>query len=346
MLEVAHVVRRYGPVGGMERYVWELTHALSKLGVNVTVVCEKCFAAPEFNIKVVEFGEVKPKPRWLAMLRFSRNVRKWNNSSGKDYLIHSHERTGIHQITTIHGPSIKNRKKKLLDFLSIRIKAWEWLEKREVLGRQVLRVLPNSELVRADLIKHYPEVATHLGPIAHPGVIVSNEAPLRNVGSRTIGFIGKEWKRKGLPQAIKIFEEIYRSDPSARFLVAGADVEEVQPLFTGLPDGSYDLLGWIEPPEFFGKINTLVHPAKDEPFGMVIAEALESGVPVVISDVCGVASHLNKQHGYILPLDSNAWGECISILLKDTAREVEGLGLTWDSLALETVSLYKTIAKS
>ena len=346
MLEVAHVVRRYGPVGGMERYVWELTHALSKLGVNVTVVCEKCFAAPEFNIKVVEFGEVKPKPRWLAMLRFSRNVRKWNNSSGKDYLIHSHERTGIHQITTIHGPSIKNRKKKLLDFLSIRIKAWEWLEKREVLGRQVLRVLPNSELVRADLIKHYPEVATHLGPIAHPGVIVSNEAPLRNVGSRTIGFIGKEWKRKGLPQAIKIFEEIYRSDPSARFLVAGADVEEVQPLFTGLPDGSYDLLGWIESPEFFGKINTLVHPAKDEPFGMVIAEALESGVPVVISDVCGVASHLNEQHGYILPLDSNAWGECISILLKDTAREVEGLGLTWDSLALETVSLYKTIAKS
>jgi len=345
MLEVAHVVRRYGPVGGMERYVWELTHALSKLGVNVTVVCEKCFAAPEFNIKVVEFGEVKPKPRWLAMLRFSRNVHKWHNSSGKDYLIHSHERTGIHQITTIHGPSIKNRKKKLLDFLSIRIKAWEWLEKREVLGRQVLRVLPNSELVRADLIKHYPEVATHLGPIAHPGVIVSNEAPLRNVGSRTIGFIGKEWKRKGLPQAIKIFEEIYRSDPSARFLVAGADVEEVQPLFTGLPDGSYDLLGWMEPSEFFGKINTLIHPAKDEPFGMVVAEALESGVPVVISDVCGVASHLNEQHGYILPLDSNAWGECISFLLKDTARVVEGLGLTWDSLALETVSLYETIAK-
>ena len=346
MLEVAHVVRRYGPVGGMERYVWELTHALSKLGINVTVICEKCFTKPELNIKVIELGEVKPKPRWLAMLRFSRNVRKWNNSSGKDYLFHSHERTGIHQITTIHGPSIKNRKKKLLDFLSIRIKAWEWLEKREVLGRQVLRVLPNSELVRADLIKHYPEVATHLGPIAHPGVTVSNEAPLRNVRSRTIGFIGKEWKRKGLPQAIKVFEEIYRSDPSARFLVAGADVEEVQSLFTGLPNGSYDLLGWIEPAEFFGKINTLVHPAKDEPFGMVIAEALESGVPVVISDVCGVASHLNEQHGYILPLDSNAWGECISILLKDTAREVEGLGLTWDSLALETVSLYKTIAKN
>ena len=345
MLEVVHVVRRYGPVGGMERYVWELTHALSKLGVNVMVVCEKCFAAPESNIKVVELGEVRPKPRWLAMLRFSSNVRKWHESLGKDCLIHSHERTGIHQITTIHGPSIKNRKKKTLDFLSIRIQVWEWLERREMLGRQVLRILPNSALVKADLIKHYPEVVTHLGPIAHPGVTVSKEAPLRNVESKTIGFIGKEWKRKGLPQAIEVFEEIYRSDPSARFLVAGAEVEEVQPLFIGLPEGSYDLLGWVEPSEFFGKINTLIHPAKDEPFGMVIAEALEFGVPVVISDVCGVASHLNEQHCYILPLDSNAWGESVSILLNNTARLVEGLGLTWDGLALETISLYKTIAK-
>jgi len=345
MLEVAHVVRRYGPVGGMERYVWELTHALSKLGVNVTVVCEKCFAAPEFNIKVVELGEVTSKPRWLAMLRFSKNVRKWHMSSGKDYLIHSHERTGIHQVTTIHGPSIKNRKKKLLDFLSIRIKAWEWLERREVLGRQVLRTLPNSALVRADLIKHYPEVVTYLGPIAHPGVTVSKEAPLRNVESKTIGFIGKEWKRKGLPQAIKVFEEIYRSDPSTRFLVAGAEAEEVQPLFTGFPEGSYELLDWVDPLDFFGKINTLIHPAKDEPFGMVVAEALESGVPVVISDICGVASHLNDQHGYILPLDSNAWAKCVSILLSDTSRVVEGLGLTWDGLALETVSLYETFDK-
>ena len=345
MLEVAHVVRRYGPVGGMERYVWELTHALSKLDVKVTVVCEKCFAAPDSNIKVVELGEVKPKPRWLAMLRFSKNVREWHESSEKGYLIHSHERTGIHQITTIHGPSIKNRKKKLLDFLSIRIKAWEWLERREVLGRQVLRILPNSALVKVDLIKHYPEVLNHLGPIAHPGVKVSKEAPLRNVESKTIGFIGKEWKRKGLPQAIKVFEEIYHSDPSASFLVAGAEVEEVQPLFAGLPEGSYDLLGWIEPSEFFGKINTLIHPAKDEPFGMVVAEAVEFGVPVVISDVCGVASHLNGQHGYVLPLDSNDWVKCVSGLTRDTTRAVKGLGLTWENLAELHVDIYSALDK-
>lgn len=38
-LELLHVVRRYGPVGGMERYVWELTIELQRLGHEVTVVC-------------------------------------------------------------------------------------------------------------------------------------------------------------------------------------------------------------------------------------------------------------------------------------------------------------------
>jgi len=78
---------------------------------------------------------------------------------------------------------------------------------------------------------------------------------------------------------------------------------------------------------------------------MVIAEALELGVPVVISDVCGVASHLNEQHGYILPLDSNVWAECVSLLLNDTARLVEGLGLTWENLAELHVDIYSELDK-
>ena len=39
-MKILHVVRRYGPVGGMERYVWELTHELRKLGHEVEVLCE------------------------------------------------------------------------------------------------------------------------------------------------------------------------------------------------------------------------------------------------------------------------------------------------------------------
>ena len=49
---ILHVVRRYGPVGGMERYVWELTRELQQLGHQVTVVCERCHAEKPAGIEV------------------------------------------------------------------------------------------------------------------------------------------------------------------------------------------------------------------------------------------------------------------------------------------------------
>ena len=41
-MQIIHIVRRYGPVGGMERYVWETTRELTKLGHQVQVLCERC----------------------------------------------------------------------------------------------------------------------------------------------------------------------------------------------------------------------------------------------------------------------------------------------------------------
>lgn len=41
-MQLIHIVRRYGPVGGMERYVWELTLNLRALGHEVLVLCEVC----------------------------------------------------------------------------------------------------------------------------------------------------------------------------------------------------------------------------------------------------------------------------------------------------------------
>ncbi|MGB0957561.1 MAG: glycosyltransferase, partial [Litorivicinus sp.] len=108
-LKVVHVVKRFGPVGGMERYVWELVHALASQGVTVKVICEKLYRQPEDNdrIEVIELGETRPKPRWISMLRFSRRVTKACQHHGfsrdNGWIVHSHERTAVHQVTTFHG---------------------------------------------------------------------------------------------------------------------------------------------------------------------------------------------------------------------------------------------------
>ena len=41
---IIHIVRRFGCVGGMESYVWNLTHELIKQDVQVEIICEETLA--------------------------------------------------------------------------------------------------------------------------------------------------------------------------------------------------------------------------------------------------------------------------------------------------------------
>lgn len=44
--------------------------------------------------------------------------------------------------------------------------------------------------------------------------------------------------------------------------------------------------------EFFSSIDALVLPSRSDPFGMVAAEAMMAGVPVIVTDACGIAGYL------------------------------------------------------
>ena len=75
-MKVIHVVKRFGPVGGMERYVFKLCEALALQGIQVRVICERAYETLE-NVEIVELGETRPKPRWVSMLRFSHRVTRY-----------------------------------------------------------------------------------------------------------------------------------------------------------------------------------------------------------------------------------------------------------------------------
>ena len=95
-MKIIHIVRHYGPVGGMERYVWETTRELARLGHQVQVLCEQSMTENPPNIAVHELGRMAPRPRWLGYWRFSRRVQTWLNAHAQPgWLVHSHERTGV-----------------------------------------------------------------------------------------------------------------------------------------------------------------------------------------------------------------------------------------------------------
>ena len=156
--------------------------------------------------------------------------------------------------------------------------------------------------------------------------------------------MGRDWKRKGLPKALEIFSTLRREDPSWTMLVAGCPADSLPAnLVRALPEGA-EILGRTDPQEFFGRIDVLVHPATDEPFGMVMSEALACSVPVVFSDQCGAAEHLCSDGLRVLPVDAPVadWARACAEVAGQTFTPLASR--TWSDVAAEHEELYTNIA--
>lgn len=343
-LKLIHVVRRYGPVGGMERYVWEVTHELRNLGHEVLVLCEVCMSEMPEGITVVELGERAPRPRWLALLRFGKHVAKWLAEHPQpDSLIHSNERLSHHDVTTFHGPPFATIfERPWWRWLSIRVAMQLFLERREL---SVARcIVPNSQFIKRQLAKYYPAMQDKLTEPVVPGVVSQTVRAARIVppDGGVIGFVGKEWQRKGLPFAVEVVKQLRVTRPNLKFRVIGPADADVRHLFVGSENDQ--LLGWSNVAHY-AEFDVLLHPAKAEPYGMVISEAMAACVPVVISNMCGAAPQVVAEAGGVLSLDAgiDAWvREVERQLRRNTA--VPQFVRSWREVAQEYEIIYRSIS--
>lgn len=344
-MKLIYVVRRYGPVGGMERYVWETSRELAALGHQVEVICERCHAAVPENIAVHELGEIAPRPRWLSLLRFGRNVALWLEANHRPgFVIHSHERLGVHQVTTFHGPPFATvRDKPVWKRLSLRVAMQFFLERRELATARY--IVPNSIIIKEQLAHYYPEFADKLTAPVVPGVAAmqTHAWQAAPADGGVIGFIGKEWQRKGLPRVVEIARQLRQQRPSLELWVAGPQPAEVKHLFEGW-EGGYRLLGWRSDTEYFAHMNVLVHPARAEPYGMAIAEAMAARVAVVVSDRCGAAGQVTPEAGAVVPLDAPAgqWADAVARQLARRAPPPQ-YARSWREVAREYETIYRQV---
>lgn len=346
-MKIIHIVRRYGPFGGMERYVWELTLELAKKGHQVQVLCETCVTEKPPGIVVHELGTMFYRPRWLYYWRFSRRVKKWLSMHPQSgWLIHSHERVDVHHVTTFHGPPFASvRDKPWWKKISLRIFMQCYMERREL--RVAHCIVPNSIVISRQLAHYYPEYARKLTMPVVPGVLPSIVRAPRAVPDNggVIGFVGREWQRKGLPLAIEIVAQLRRERPQLEFWVIGPNEHEIKHLFTDWQDG-YRLLGWRTDNAHFSDIDVLLHPAKVEPYGMVVSEAMAARVPVVVSDACGAAAQVGLEAGQVIALNVplQDWVAALVVQL-DRVQAPPIFVRGWDVVAKEYLALYAIVGK-
>lgn len=128
-----------------------------------------------------------------------------------------------------------------------------------------------------------------------------------------IGFLGRHTQDKGLTDLARAVEILQARGaeadaPSLRLVLGGenrfGDAEDdravdqaLAPLGTAVARS-----GWVDPAAFLAGIDLLVVPSRTpESFGLVVAEAMASGVPVVVSDAGALSEVAGPEHPWIAP---------------------------------------------
>ena len=348
-LKILYIVQTFAPVGGMERYVFETAREMVSRGHEVTALCRATDAGQASQISVGTVV-VRPEPSirgWQDRLVFREAVseffRKKSEHRAFD-IIHSHENTVEQDVSTEHGPctlaGLRRAPWKFLDYSALRNLL---LERAKLCSRSLSAVVSCSTQVEETVLSAYPQLREELHAVIPPAYSYLTRTETTAKSGFTLGFIGADWKRKGLPKALEIFRNLRARDARWTMIIAGVEESRLsRKVIASLPEG-VTVAGRVAAREFFGTIDVLVHPAKDEPFGMVIAEALSAGVPTVVSNRCGCAAHLKAGGLNIVELRRTAedWANACAEIRGKNAQLISHR--TWADVAADHEKLYERV---
>lgn len=125
------------------------------------------------------------------------------------------------------------------------------------------------------------------------------ERPKRSEGPLTFLFCGQMIARKGLDVLLAAFDRLVLSGHDAKLRLVGREAElpEMLRLVDAKTKSRIDYLGFQPPerlPEFFAGNDVFVLPSRHDGWGVVVNQALATGIPVICSDNVGAAMDLVK----------------------------------------------------
>lgn len=160
--------------------------------------------------------------------------------------------------------------------------------------------------------------------------------------------------RKNLDTVLKALVEV----PDLHLAVVGVTDGSPYPQLAkslGIDDRVHFLGFRRDVPALMKAVDFFVFPSRYEPFGLVITEAMATGLPVITASCTGAAPLITPEAGIVLPHpdDSKALAQAMQKLsvnpdlrsnMGRTAREI-ALQHTWKSMAQQYVDLFEEINK-
>lgn len=303
-MKLAFVLYEYTPWGGRERNCAAAARACARAGHDVLVVTRRWAGPRPPQARVLELGS-RGRRNIARDEAFVRDAREALAAEACDLVV-GFDLFPEADVLYAADPclALEARRRFFLVRWTRRVRrrlAWE-RALLEPAGRA--RVLVLTERQREEFRRAYGTPPERL--VLLPPNLDDAPAPARAAGAQALAalgieerhlvllFVGSDFRRKGLDRAIDALAAL----PERARLVAVGDTPPGGCARRARARGVRARVAFAGPrhdvPALLARADVLVHPARKETAGVVLLEALRQGVPVVTTDACGFAPHVEQ----------------------------------------------------
>jgi UDP-glucose:(heptosyl)LPS alpha-1,3-glucosyltransferase len=299
--KIAIVIGAFTRFGGAERMAVETCERL-KDKFEFHVICRE-YDVQLDGVKIHKVRRIN-FPRSLKRLIFAFQVRNVLKKLDFD-LVHSHERIFEADIFSLHGTPPEHWAKEVLGrkYLNLFDRSCAYLDRKLINSSRCKVLLPVSRLVE-DCYKKYYDLSQKTIEVVHPTVsdeFVNPSSPLFDWRERlntpkdakVVLFIANNYEHKGLDLVFDAISEIFKTKEIYLWVGGRGNITKYEAKAKKLRIGNFvRFTGMISEnlPHLYRSANLFVLPSKFDTFGIVVIEALASGLPVIISNSCGAIS--------------------------------------------------------
>lgn len=351
-MKIAFVISQFDPSqGGVERYAFDLASGLVRRGQEVRVFTQLIPSEEHALPKGLQVTRVVvPEGSNLARhRRFDVAVRDGLADLKAWDIVQGFGQTTLHNVYRIGGGTHSAYLRAMAPYWPFWKRNWEKINpknrlriktERQIYAQSGLYFIANSQRTKGEVCGDYavePEriEVIHNGTdlqAFHPQMCAARRASSRqryglDDDAFVLAFVGSGFARKGLRFAIAITACLRFWGVPAFLLVAGRDSTTKyrrQARQLGI-ESAVRFLGSVRDVEsVYAASDAFVFPSLYEPFGIAPLEALACGLPVVITQNCGVSEVLTDgREGCVLarPDDIERGAAFLRTLARDPALQ-------------------------
>lgn len=221
-----------------------------------------------------------------------------------------------------------------------------WFECEGSAYRQARHIFCMSSVVKDSLIQDYSISPQKIKVVGSSGDFQQTYAGEKAFGSQQILFNGSDFERKGGDLVLAAFRQVRQKIPTAKLIILGKKIAVNEP---GIENpGQISSRSKLH--QLFLESDLAIAPARCDPFPTFLMEAMNYGVPCVVSNQDGMPEIVDhKKTGIVLDqLSAETLSDVIVRLLDDSqtlasmsqaAREKVKVQLNWTAIATQMADI-------